>query len=113
MNYDIRLMLDIYKTYDLDWFGEKITNINKLTKHHIIKREHGGENGISNYALLLPSSHKYIHYLEEHDPETFDYINELFLELNRSVAPPTKDYYFLIDRIKKRNHINVNIKKRR
>ena len=113
MNYDIRLMLDIYKTYELDWFGEKITNPEKLTRHHIVKKEDGGENGISNYALLMPSSHQYINYLEEHDPETFNMINEMFLELNRSILPPTKDYYYQMDRIKKRKHINVNKKKRR
>ena len=113
MNYDIGLMLSIYKTYDFDWFGERITNVEKLTKHHIVKKEDGGENGISNYALLMPSSHHYIHYLEEHDPDTFNLINNMFMELNRSVNPPTKEYYREIDRIKKRKHINVYKKKRR
>lgn len=99
MNYDIEFMLQIYQTYEYDWLGDKINNINKLTKHHIVKKEHGGENGISNYALLTGKSHKLIHLVEEEDPDLFAEINALFLELNRSVQPPTEDYYRRMDRL--------------
>lgn len=101
MNYDVRIMLEIYQTYEYDWFGDKITNIDKLTRHHIVKKEDGGENGISNYALLTSRSHNMINYLEENDVETFNKINDLFLKLNRSMQPVSDEYYYEIYKIRK------------
>ena len=65
MNEDIKIMMEIYDTYQYDWLGDEFNSPSELTRHHIIKREDGGENGISNYALLTHSSHQFIHYLEE------------------------------------------------
>ena len=105
MNYDIRIMLSIYQTYEYDWLGDKIDNLEKLTKHHIRKKEDGGENGISNYALLTPKSHHFVHLLEEQQPELYDAINNMFLELNRTACPPTVRYYseikYLLKDVKK------------
>ena len=103
MNYDIRLMISIYGTEEYDWLGDKINDVTKLTKHHIVKKEFGGENGVSNYALLTPKSHKLMHILEEKDPELFDEFNQKFLELNRSLKPPTKEYYRSIDSLLRKN----------
>ena len=38
MNADIELMLNIYKTYNLDWMNDKVNDIKYLTKHHIVKK---------------------------------------------------------------------------
>ena len=103
MNYDIRLMISIYGTEEYDWLGDKIKDVTKLTKHHIVKKELGGENGVSNYALLTVKSHKLMHLLEEKDPELFEEINAKFLELNRSLKPPTKEYYRSIDSLLRKN----------
>ncbi len=105
MNYDIRLMISIYGTEEYDWLGDKIKDVNKLTKHHIVKKELGGENGVSNYALLTSKSHRLMHLLEEKDPRLFDEINAKFLELNRSLQPPTREYYRSIN-----NLLNKNMK---
>ena len=103
VNSDIKIMLVIYQTTEYDWLGDKIHDVNKLTKHHIMKKELGGENGVSNYALLTPKSHKLVHLLEEKDPALFENINLLFLELNRSMQPPTENYYKRINNILRKN----------
>ena len=101
MNDDIKFMCRIYGTSDVDWMGAKIVN-NNLTRHHIVKKEDGGENGISNYALLTPESHHLLNYLEDNYVSDFNEINELLLSLNRSVKPPTKEYYEEMNAILKR-----------
>jgi len=103
MNYDIRLMISIYGTEEYDWLGDKIKDITKLTKHHIVKKENGGENGVSNYALLTSKSHRLMHLLEEKDTELYDELNNMFLMLNRSLKPPTREYYKNINNILNKN----------
>ena len=93
MNSDIEFMMKIYNTYDIDWMGDEIKSPSSLTRHHIIKREDGGENGISNYALLTNNSHHLMHYMEENNYKAYCELNSLFLELNRSMMPPTAEYY--------------------
>ena len=111
MNYDVRMMIEIYATTEYDWLGDIITDLNKLTRHHIIKKEEGGENGISNYALLTELSHHIMNYIEENDYDSYMALNNLFLELNRSVAPPTIEYYEKVRAIVKR--VKKNIKNER
>ena len=93
MNEDIRIMIEIYDTHDIDWMGDIIRDPSDLTRHHIVKREDGGENGISNYALLTNLSHTLLHYLEDNYNKEYNYLNSKFLELNRSLSPPTTEYY--------------------
>ncbi len=107
MNYDVKMMLSIYGTSEFDWLGDIVTDVNKLTRHHIVKKENGGENGISNYALLTPKSHHLVNMLEEQEPEVFEQINAMFLELNRSIQPPTQAYYDKIKKILKVNNIGL------
>ena len=99
MNEDINFMIKIYGTYKYDWMGDEFKSPNDLTRHHIVKREDGGENGISNYALLTKSSHILIHYLEDNYNKEYNYLNSKFLELNRSLKPPTIEYYEDIHRV--------------
>ena len=101
MNEDTKFMCKIYETYDVDWMGAPIKN-NNLTRHHIVKKEDGGENGISNYALLTPESHHLLNYLEDNYVNEFNQINALLLNLNRTVKPPTKEYYEEMNAILKR-----------
>lgn len=112
MNYDVRMMIEIYATTEFDWLGDIITDINKLTRHHIVKKEEGGENGISNYALLTPKSHRLMNMLEEQEPETYEKLNNLFLELNRSIQPPKEEYYQKIRHILKTNNHGYHMKRR-
>ena len=100
MNSDIEFMIRLYQTYEIDWMGDTIRN--NLTRHHIVKREDGGENGISNYALLTEPSHHLLHYIEENYFNDYVAINDMFLALNRSLEPPTKEYYERMHSILKR-----------
>ena len=58
-------MLKIYRTKKVDWMGFAVTKNCPLTRHHIFKRVYGGENNISNYALLIQKSHELLHKLEK------------------------------------------------
>ena len=78
MNYEVKLMLKIYKTTKKDWMGYKICKNCTLTKHHIFKKVYGGPNDISNYALLTEKSHQYLHYLEKHNHQAYLELNVLF-----------------------------------
>ena len=51
-------MLNIYKTKERDWMGYKIYRNTPLTRHHIFKKVYGGDNNISNYALLIESARR-------------------------------------------------------
>lgn len=102
MNEDIEFMMRIYNTYEVDWMGDPIKSPSDLTRHHIVKQEDGGENNISNYALLTRNSHALVNFLEEHYPQAYEELNRLFLALNRSVKPPTEEYYEKVRRIVKR-----------
>ena len=113
MNDDIKLMIKIYGTYEVDWLSDEIKSESDLTRHHIVKKENGGENGISNYALLTKRSHAFIHYLEDNYVEEYNYLNSLFLELNRSLAPPTKEYYERVRSVVKRIRKRIKNKSRR
>ena len=102
VNQDIEFMARIYNTYECDWLADPISDISELTRHHIEKREYGGENGISNYALLTKRSHAFIHYLEDNYYKEYLELNKLFLKLNRSIMPPDEEYYESVKRIVKR-----------
>ena len=112
---DIAFMARIYNTYERDWLGDPIYTIEQLTRHHIVKKEKGGENGISNYALLTKTSHCFIHYLEDNDNAEYRELNDLFLALNRSCQPPTEKYYEEVARIVKKvkKHMKNNSRTRK
>ena len=99
MNEDVKIMMLVYGTYKYDWLGDEFTNPSQLTRHHIVKREKGGENGISNYALLTNKSHIFLHFLEDNYNKEYNYLNSKLLELNRSAKPPTSKYYEDIHRV--------------
>jgi len=112
INSDIVYMAKIYNTYERDWLGDPINSISELTRHHIVKKQYGGENGISNYALLTRNSHAFIHYLEDNYNLEYRYLNSLFLELNRSLTPPDLEYYEKVQKVLKRIKKQQKNKKR-
>ena len=113
MNQDIELMMKIYETYDIDWMGDEIKKPSDLTRHHIVKKENGGENDISNYALLTKNSHSLLHYLEYNYNYEYNYLNTLFLELNRTCEKPTAQYYDEIRTIMKKIKKDIKNSKRK
>lgn len=90
-------MLTIYKPLsNLDWMNYKLVE-NKLTNHHIIKREDGGTLKIHNIALLMPIAHSYLHVIEYKDIKTYDAINKIFRYINNQRQEPTQEQRELIE----------------
>jgi len=102
MNDDILYMVKIYSTYDTDWLGDKFNDLSELTRHHIVKKEHGGQDSIKNYALLTRKSHSFIHYLEVNYNKEYNYLNSKFIELNNSLTSPSINYYEDVCKVVKR-----------
>ena len=90
-------MLTIYTPLsNLDWMNYKLVE-NKLTNHHIIKREDGGTLKIHNIALLMPIAHSYLHVIEYKDIKTYDAINKIFRYVNNQRQEPTQEQRELIE----------------
>ena len=112
MNEEIELMMKIYNTYDVDWMADEIKSPSSLTRHHIVKKESGGENSINNYALLTEDSHHLLHFLEDNYYSDYVNLNKYFLELNESGNPPNEEYFNEIKSIIKRVKKSIKNKKR-
>ena len=56
----------------------------------------------NNFAILTKSSHRYLNLLERLYPNIYNELNDVFLELISSNAPPTKKYYEKIEKILKK-----------
>lgn len=90
-------MLKIYKPVsNLDWMNYKLVK-NDITMHHIIKREHGGKLEIDNLAILITTSHQYLHIIEYRDIETYNAINKLFRYINQQRSEPTEEQRQIIE----------------
>lgn len=90
-------MLTIYKPISgLDWMNYKLVS-NRLTNHHIIKREDGGALKTSNIALLMPIAHSYLHVIEYKDIQTYEAINKIFRFVNNQRCEPTMEQREIIE----------------
>ena len=56
----------------------------KLSFHHILKKEHGGKATVDNGASIISDIHNWLHSLEHTDIELFDLVNET-LDLYKQV----------------------------
>lgn len=84
-------MLKIYKPISgLDWLNYKLVK-DKVTYHHIIKRESNGKRTIENGALLMPVAHQYLHLIENKDIDTYIGINKIFEYINQQQYEPTQE----------------------
>lgn len=84
-------MLKIYKPISgLDWLNYKLVK-DKVTFHHIIKRDNGGKRTIENGALLMPVAHQYLHLIENKDIDTYIGINKMFEYINLQRHEPTQE----------------------
>lgn len=90
-------MLKIYKPIsNLDWMNYKLIK-KDITFHHIVKREYGGKEEISNGALLMPVAHQYLHIIEYKDIETYNAINKIFKYINNQQCEPTREQREIIE----------------
>lgn len=70
-----------------------------ITYHHILERRNNGHTTWENGALLGRSSHDYLNFLDNQYHNIYKELNGAFIDLNRTYAPPTEDYYDEIEHI--------------
>lgn len=99
MNKIVHDMLKIYAPLDFDWMNYKIVRKDMLTGHHIIKKCNGGPKTQDNMALLIETSHQYLHLIEFKDPESYTLINRVFKEINEQRSAPTPEQRQFIENI--------------
>ena len=93
----------IAKRYD--WMGFLITEDNKPTYHHIVKREELIERGesyiatVENGAYLGKRSHELLHQIEQLDHDLYECWNDLFLMINRMKTYPIEHVWSMIFRL--------------
>jgi hypothetical protein len=84
-------MLEIYKPISgLDWLNYKLVK-DKVTFHHIKKRDNGGKKVVNNGALLMPVAHQYLHLIESKDMNIYIGINKIFEYINQQQYEPTAE----------------------
>lgn len=85
-----------------DWMGYLITEDNKPSYHHIVKREDLLKQGesieatVENGAYLGKKSHEMLHQIEQLDPELYECWNDLFLMINKMRIYPIQDVWEMI-----------------
>lgn len=99
-------MLKIYKPFsNLDWMNYKLVK-KDLTYHHILKKEYGGQQTLENGALLINTSHQYLHIIEYKDIETYNAINKIFKFINEQQYEPTTEQREIIEYLLKQFEYN-------
>ena len=93
----------------IDWMGFKITEENKPSYHHIVKKEElkkESENfdaTVENGAYLGKKSHELLHKIEVMDIDLYHAWNKLFILINKSKEYPSEDILSKISDLKERS----------
>lgn len=88
------------KIYNLDKFCFMGYTLDRnATFHHIVKKERGGKEEISNGAVLNPYAHEYLHIIEYKDYDTFIAINKILEIINNQKDRPTTEQLEIISKI--------------
>ena len=109
-----KIMIDQYNVQKIDWMGYKLNKDNPYTYHHIVKKEHGGEETIENGAILTKIAHEYLHKIECKDIELYNYINNVLKQINEQGFAPLKRQLLAIDFILRqfeKEHLGDSTKK--
>ena len=94
----IKDMLEIYvPNSNLDWMNYRIYDPKDLTFHHIIKREDGGKEKISNGAILLREPHQYLHVIEYKALDVYISLNKIFEIVNKQNTEPTEEQREIVE----------------
>ena len=105
----LKAMRQIYygdMTTRYDWMGYLITEDNKPSYHHIVKREELLRQGesieatVENGAYLGKRSHEMLHEIELIDHDLFECWNDLFLMINRMNIFPVNHVWEMIFNLK-------------
>ena len=69
--------------------GYQLMKGEEFTFHHILKKEHGGDYGLKNGAILCgKTAHPYIHIVEQRDLDIFIFINKVLKQINNQGHVP-------------------------
>lgn len=93
------LMEYIFNPDGFDWLNIEVKKDNKYTYHHIVERKNGGDDSVENGAILTEIAHRFLNVLEQFCPEAYDDIQNIFIKINSSQMPPTKEIVREIDEI--------------
>lgn len=97
MKYELSYLLTMFGEPEYDWLNFKVTEENPITFHHIKRVWEGGEDLVTNGALLTYLGHRYLHEIEKNSPLLYKEINLFLQEVNNRLYPPTIDELNLID----------------
>ncbi len=95
----LKIMLKKYKPEGVDWMNFILSRRNPYTFHHIISRHDGGEDDVSNGAILTRNAHDLLHILEYACPDAFADLQEIFVKINYSAKPVSEKTLDEIDDI--------------
>ena len=93
----LKIIIENFKVYEVDFMNFKITDEQPLTYHHIIPRRDGGATTVKNGAVLTLDAHAYFHIIERKNYAITQEITRLFQELHKNENIPDFDYYEKID----------------
>ena len=80
-------MINIWKMGTMDWLG--YDNFERYSFHHIKKKCDGGEQIISNGAVLHQNSHQYLHTIENYDLDKYIFLNTILKAINEQREMPS------------------------
>ena len=80
-------MLNIWQMGTMDWMG--YDNLERYSYHHIIKKCNGGQEIISNGAILHESSHSYLHTIKYYDLDKYIFLNTILKAINEQKCMPS------------------------
>ena len=98
----------------IDWMGYLITEDNKPSYHHIIKKEElkrineSIDATVENGAYLGKRSHEMLHKIEIIDHELYECWSDLFLIINRMNIYPIKDVWNMVFKLRDLSEKTIN-----
>ena len=95
----LRIKMEVHNPNGIDWMNFALTKDNPYTLHHIKERRNGGDNSISNLAILTKNAHKLLNILDKVCPDAYNDLQNIFIKINASEAPPSEEIIQEIDEI--------------
>ena len=86
----VKVMIKIWDMNTMDWLG--YDNLERYSFHHLTKKSDGGQQIISNGAILhQESSHPYLHTIEYYDLDKYIFINNILRQINDQKCMPSTE----------------------
>ena len=86
----VKTMIKIWDMNTMDWMG--YDNLERYSFHHLTKKSDGGQQIMSNGAILhQESSHPYLHTIEYYDLDKYIFINNILKQINDQKCMPSTE----------------------